>query len=609
MLETESVIARKSPRIGVAKLVWLIPLVLLLGRYDRSADHRRYALEGYLASVWMLALLLPVVFFTTKLLMGRRPAIAAASVLLIVCVLPYRWLGFARTRFWSDHVTYTDWLSDPKAPIPSIVWFPDAFHQGEVIPHEWLVFGVLAACGVVAIIWASRLRLLPSWFAKHPAWTVGTIAFLVILIQSWLHLSLRAPYSYHMHYAQRKPELKPVILFDLAGHSRVRIDQVVPSNDDQWWHLYLFPDGRGAVNRDYPGFRACEEVFQGVAPDGSSPVTRRLLTFYLSSQFVYFFNPYYVFIFLNTAFWLAGTLAGYCFARQLTDEHTARIFALFIATGCGFIFFVNQPTSYLSGYAVEMLTIYFFQRMIIEEKTSAGVWLFGLVYCAALLVTDLLPLLAFFPVYTIARGAKMKRTVASLALACAGYAASLVFLAYVARVPDILGNADLVDSPLAALNGVTFEKIYPLCLEFLNRFAMDMIHGFLILPLIPAILGLAMLRDRGKILAIFALFLPAFLTVALLHFSGASYEDWPLAALPRLAYIAYPAMYLLAAIGLVDGSRLIFVNHPRFARAAPYLFLIAVFVFNNLDVFGAPTIYHHFYFGLNDSGLLSYRNP
>jgi hypothetical protein len=45
------------------------------------------------------------------------------------------------------------------------------------------------------------------------------------------------------------------------------------------------------------------------------------------------------------------------------------------------------------------------------------------------------------------------------------------------------------------------------------------------------------------------------------------------------------------------------------AQATPYPFLVAVFVLNNLDVFGAPSIYYHFYFGLNSSGFLPFRNP
>jgi hypothetical protein len=607
MQQSELTIEKKTTTLHPTKWIWLAPFVLLFGRYDWSADHRRYALEGYLASAWMLALLLPVVFFTMKLLVGRRAAIGVGSILAIVCALPYRWLGFAGTRFWSDRFIYTDWINDPNAPTPSIVWFPAAFKYGAVIPGERLVFGSLAACGVILLVLTARGRLTPKRFAEHPAWSIASIAFVLILAQSWLHLSLRAPYSYQMHYAERKPVQKAWIVYDSSGHPTVNIEQVPRPHG--WWHLYLLPGYRGAVNHDYGDFRSGEEVFQGVAPEQSSPIMRRLLTFYLSSQFVCFFNPYYVFLFLNTGFWLAGVLAGFAFVRRLVDVHTAAIFALFIATGCGFIFFVNQPSSYLSGYAAEMIVIYFFQRLVVEETTPASVWLFGTIYCLALLVTDLLPLLAFFPVYAIARGANMKRAIASLALGCAGYAGSLAFLAYVARVPNLQGNLDLLGVSMAELSGATFDKFYILCLEFLNRLAMDMVHGFLILPVFPAMVGMMLVRERRRMLAIAALFLPAICTVALLEFTGAHFQDWPLAALPRLAYIAYPGMYLLAAIGLAEGSRRMFVNHPRIARATPYLFLIAVFVLNNLDVFGAPAIYYHFYFGLNGGGFAPFGNP
>jgi len=410
-----------------------------------------------------------------------------------------------------------------------------------------------------------------------------------------------------MHYAELKPIQKAWITYDSPGHPSIQIDQVPQPHG--WWHLYLFPGYRGAVNYDYGDFRACEEVFQGIAPDQATPIVRRLMTFYLSSQFVCFFNPYYVFLFVNTAFWLAGTLAGFGFARRLTDVPTATVFALFIATGCGFIFFVNQPASYLSGYATEMVVIYLFERLIVVDGNRGNTWLFALLYGLGMLVTDLMPLLMFFPIYAIARLSPLRRTLLSLALACCCYAGTLAFLAYVARVPNVAGNFDILATPFAELKNCTPDKLYILCLEFLNRFAMDMFHGFLILPLLPAILGLAFLRERRRIPSIVALLLPAVCTVGLLEFSGARFRDWPLAALPRLAYIAYPAVYLLAAIGLVEGSRTIFRNWPRLARLAPYLFLIAIFVLNNLDVFGVPATYYHFYFGLNSSGFMPFREP
>ncbi|MGD0387584.1 MAG: hypothetical protein ABSC42_01405 [Tepidisphaeraceae bacterium] len=602
---------RPAKRLPADLKVWAIVLplgwVLLLGRYNWSHDGDDYALEGWLASGWMLLLTLPALFYTSRILWGRRWAIGLAGLFALLCTLPYRWLGLASSRFWSDHFSFSNWLTDAHAPVPNIAWFPAAIRQEPVIPHEAKVFALLVALPLAALLCASRLRPTYRWFADHLGWGVGAMALTLIVAQSWLHLSLRAPYAYLMHYAEPKPVEKAWVIYNSGGPPIVHTEQEIQPNG--WWHLYLFPHYRGAVNLDYGNFHACEEVFQGVAPNQPSTIARRLLTFYLSSQWVCFFNPYYVFLFLNTVFWLAAVLAGFGLARRLTDVPTATVLALFIATGCGFIFFVNQPTSYLSGYAAEMVVIYLFERLIVADKNPGNAWLFALLYGLGMLVTDLMPLLVFFPIYAVARLAPLKRTLLSLALACCCYAGTLAFLAYVARVPNVAGNFDILATPFAELKDCTPDKFYILCLEFLNRFAMDLFHGFLILPLLPAIFGLAFLRERQRILSIVALLLPAVCTVGLLEFSGARFRDWPLAALPRLAYIAYPAVYLLAAIGLVEGSRTIFRNWPRVARLAPYLFLIAVFVLNNLDVFGVPATYYHFYFGLNSSGFMPFGEP
>src|SRR5208282_5350663 len=106
-------------------------------------------------------------------------------------------------------------------------------------------------------------------------------AFAVILIESWLHLSLRSPNSYVMHYAELKPAQNASIVYDASGHPAAHVESTPQPHG--WWHLYLFPDYRGAVNYDYKQYRACEEIFQGVPPHDPSSVVRRLLTFYISS--------------------------------------------------------------------------------------------------------------------------------------------------------------------------------------------------------------------------------------------------------------------------------------------------------------------------------------
>jgi hypothetical protein len=589
-------------------IVFAAALILLLGRYDWSKPLGPYSREGYLASAWVLLLLLPAAFYTLDTLSTRRMAQIVTMLLGIICTIPYRWVGLAGSRFWSDTFTYPDWLKESNPPVPTISWFPQAFKQGPVIPHESLVFGLLIVAGLLALLLFARGRITPRWLITHPAAIVAIAAFALILVESWLHLSLRSPYSYQMHFAEPKPQRNAWVVYDQTGHPTVNIEETPRAHG--WWHLYLFTDYRGAVNYDYPEFRRVEEAFQGVPPDGPSSVMRRLVTFYLSSQFVCFFNPYYVFIFINTAAWLAAVLAGFAFARQITDTSIAAVFALFIATGSGFIYYANQPFSYLTGYAAVMVTIWLFETLIIAREDRAGLLLFSLLYALALFVSDLLALTAFFVVYSLARRAPLKRTIFTIVFAGAIYAISLGFLAGVARMPNLVGNLTILSSSSAAHSAdFSLNRIYVQTLEYFNRLSMDLIHAVLILPMLPAIIGLAFLRDRVRVLTALALVLPCLCTIAVLQITDAHFEDWQYAALPRIAFIAYPAIYFVASIGLVEAARLLSKRSPRFASAAPYLFLLFVFLLNNLDVFGVPALYYYFGCGMSGTGFLPFSIP
>jgi hypothetical protein len=409
-----------------------------------------------------------------------------------------------------------------------------------------------------------------------------------------------------MHFAEPKPSQKAWISYDSKGHPTVHIDEAPKPHG--WWHLYLFPGYRGAVNYDYPEFRVCEEVFQGVPPDRSTSVMRRMLTFYVSSQFSCFFNPYYVFIFLNSGLWLGAAMAGFGLMRRIGEMGAATMFSLLIATGSGFIYFANQPLSYVAGYAAVVILIYLFEVLLIERGNGKSALLFGLLYGLGLLVSDLLPLALLFPVYCVARKGPMRRAILAVVGGIGVFAITLAFLAYVARVPNLVGNLALMGSSGSLANHFSLNSVYVLVLEYLNRFSMDLVQGFLILPIVAAIVGIMFLRENSRAMIALAFVLPAMATVAILEISGTHFEDWQYAALPRIAYIAYPAVYFLGAIGLVDGSGIIFSRWPRFGRIAPYLFLIAVIVLNNLDVWGYPAIYYHFGAGLN-SGFLPFGEP
>jgi hypothetical protein len=112
------------------------------------------------------------------------------------------------------------------------------------------------------------------------------------------------------------------------------------------------------------------------------------------------------------------------------------------------------------------------------------------------------------------------------------------------------------------------------------------------------------LRDKSLGLALVAFMIPCVGMIAGLQLADAHFGNWHYAALPRVSYIAYPGIYLLAALGLTEGCRRLFARWPRWAGAGPYVFLAAVFVLNNIDVLGVPAIYY--YFGCGGHGYLPF---
>jgi hypothetical protein len=76
-----------------------------------------------------------------------------------------------------------------------------------------------------------------------------------------------------------------------------------------------------------------------------------------------------------------------------------------------------------------------------------------------------------------------------------------------------------------------------------------------------------------------------------MHFGGTY-----IAAFSRFVYIAYPCVYILAAIALdklasITGGKF----HRWLAVSGPVVGLALFFILNNIDVFGYPSLYYHFY--------------
>ena len=563
-------------------LVWagllFIPLVLLLGRHDWSLPTRGWALRGYLSSAYLLVLLLPATYYLLlRLTQRRRLAVTATGVIGLICCLPYHWLGLDRFYYHLGRPTHWDWSSPSQSP-PAFDWLPQALQNLRGMPHEVPFFAALAAIGtIVAIICLVAVRCADSagnWrHRRRVALFLGV--FLLILAQTWLHLSMRSPNTYRGRMAP---------------------------NVNGWFLDYLFPDGQGAVCSDYYAWRGLEDHFMGTRTDTETMFLRRSFPFYVSSQFSYFFNPLHVFLVLNTLLWFSAAYCAFRFALSLWNERVAVYFTLFVASACGFIVVVAQPKAYLAGYASIMILVHLFNILVVDRPRPG--WrdciLFGVLLGFGAMTYDVLSLYVFLPLYIWVRRGHVRYAGLSLISIGISFAIALGFLAlqkYVLRIEFNPVNAQHIkwsaENIIRLIAHPDVPTLYIATLEFLKAGLGHLANAFLVLPAILALLGL-FFRDRQHRMDVcFLLALPAVGSFAFLSFGDTTYAGHKLASLPRFIYFAYPTVYLLAAMFLDHVHDRLGRHAPRLAAGlVAALLLAAVIVLNNLDAFGFPQLYY-----------------
>jgi len=576
-----------TPRPLRAGLLWLAvlaaALVLLSGRYDWSAGVREYSWHAYASSAYMLVITLPVLyyllaFFTQRRLLAALVTAAAA----LAASLPYRWLGLERFYYCRNHPAF--WPNaDPGSP-PATDWLPGSLRDLHAMPHEGLIFALLVAAGVgVALVYWRRGRAaerLSGASPQTPIWFWLGI-YLLIVLQTWLHLGLRSPYVYLTHYEK-------------------------PLSENYWYVSYLFPGGMGASNADYVVFRDLEEYFMGIPRELNNMLMRRSYVMYVSSQFSYFHNPFYFYLGLNVALWFGACCCGYHYARPLFNERIARYFAFLIGCGPGFIMYAAQPMNYVAGLAAVIILLFLLERLIVcRPDTQAGTpappaaarncLLYGGALGIASMVYDLFPLYPLLLIYVWYRRAPVRWLCVSLAVALAMYFGFLILQTRVLGVAIVEYNAAYI--------GGSFDNIchlfqtarrsvwYSTLLGFLANYVSHLGYAFFAVPLFLAVLGALFGANRQHVRLALLLAFPSFGAAAFLYFGG-SY----LATMPRFVYIAYPSIYLLAAV-FIDELRAYAQAHAPWlpAQVAPALLLAPVFALNNVDVFGYPQMYYWFY--------------
>ena len=562
---------------GVWVAILAAALVLMIGRYDWSESVRAFTRRGYLSSAYMLVLLLPAAYYLVRrLTQSGAWATAVTAVALLVVALPYRWLGLDAYRCY-DGPPYWWNAAVEGAPALHFQWLPGAWGSPGM-PHELSFFLTLLTVGVCLLGVAGLVGWMRSRRDGRPASAGGWImlvAFVLICAQTWLHLSMRSPNTY--------------------------CTRLNPAWNGNWYIDYLFADGTGAVNQDLFVWRGLEFHFEGAPFEPDTMLIRRAFPFYLSHTFSHFFNPYYVWLVFNVVFWLAAVGAAYRFARLHFEGRVATYFALLVACGAPFIAMVAQPKGYLAGSAWLLFIPYLLEVLIVrrtEHRLGAHV-LFGVVLGWAMLSYDVYALYLLIPLYTWWRTGSLGAAVRVCAclvmavmvdqgfVALQRYGIGLELNTYNS---DYLGRS--MRNALALLQSGDPMAWYTAAVDAFSRFARYTFVAFLFVPAVWAALGALFRPANAKAGLAFLFLLTALANYLFLHFGGTElkYEA-------RYTYLAYPGVYLLAAMFWAWWAEKARAVLPRWlAVPVAALPFVAVLIVSNMDAFGFPQIYYMVYF-------------
>jgi hypothetical protein len=539
---------------------------LSVGHYDWSPPFRDFAVRGYALHVFFSALFFPTLYYIlAKLEIHRVWRQIVCASLGVIYAFPHHWIGTDRYYLFRQGRTFWDWR-EPGLPTPKPDWFWGALHHLPDIPYEAPFFFLLLISGFLA---------LGLWQKTHPAavklpWTQALpfVVFAMILLQTWLHLSLRSPYTYIPHYGW-------------------------PANYNFWCHDYLFKEAKGAVNFDYYLFRSAELLF--LDDQHRLPVlSGRIFPMFISSPWSAFINPYYVWLAFNVAAWSLACIAIYYLALNEFGTRCAFFSTLFMASAQGVIVYVAQPKVYV--FAITGVSILLaLQQWLFGPKhfQPVNALLFGSFCTLFLLTYESQPWLVGLALIAYLKGFNMRWTLLSLAWAfflyeC--YYAIINSLPQLYSQPPLLGENPVLNI-MTMLEGFHIAMLIRCLLHSLGDFCVVMIHAFNIC-LVPALWGLFLARSTSKrYFSLLAIAVPAFLTYVFFDLGLSIYSQYP-----RLVYSAYPLIYMLCGLCLAKLAACpLFVRRPRIGMGLAILIVLLHAAWMNADVFGHPHIYYYWF--------------
>lgn len=543
-------------------MILFLGALFLVGRFPWGGNHE-FALRNYVVSGFFFVTFYATWCFVLKELVRdtllRR---SLSGVVFLTFTVPHHLFGLDKYYYHLTHKAMTDWRS-PDLPLSQIFWFPSAFLHPPSIPYELLFFSGIFIIGGL-LIWS-----LTQAATKVLSRRLCLIVWALILLQTWLHLSMRSPYTYLPHFEQ-------------------------PAANGYWYHYFLFPEGMGAVNLDYHHFRPAEELFLGF-DQTVSPLLSRTFPAYLVSHFAAFVHPYYVWLTLNCIVWFLATLSIGYLANALFSKQAAMFASLLMASAQGVIVYVAQAKPYataIGGIAILVALLHwFFSRSEMTRRQCVGV---GGVFGLFLLCYEAQPWLIVIPLLGRSMGVPWKK---SLLIVLTGLAISQAFIG-LSSAGLLMPHQNALPPGAKPLHVImdllrqgSIIRLYRRTIDTIYGYSDSLLHAFQL----TALLGLPMvllIRDKRTRCFLGCLFLPGFLTFWMFQLALSFYTEFP-----RLVYSAYPALYVLGGAALAAmAARTASAIQSRLKAALVWGIVAANFVYLNLDVWGFPLIYYRWFY-------------
>jgi hypothetical protein len=576
---------KKLIPLGFTLLKWFLVLalgsLLLYGRYNWDEAGGKFATKSYFSSLYFFLFVVPVSYYLILLVSNKqRLAFGIGATVFTIGCLPYNWLGLSRFRYLNTNFKSTRYGVVSGDSSIKLTWYPDALGQID-FPNEKRLFVLLLLVFIIsAFLFAGGWKQIRSQFST----TLKRIAplvlvFFVILIQMWLHTSLRSPYTYTSHFEQAPDR-------------------------NYWYQVYFFDYKQGAANADVWLFTSLDDYFNGQPKDKelSTALIRRSFTDYISSNFSYFFSMFYVYLVLNSLFWFGAVLATYYYLKKVLGKPTVALYAAaLVGCGTGFIYFAAQPMCYLAAYATTIVILYLIEYLLVQPQVRIlNFLIFGVALGLLSCVYDIFPIYPMLLLYTFFRHIKFWKLLLSILLSGLVYYGFLVLQFNILGIKEVDVNSQYLDSAVKNFFNmlVNFQlgKFYALSVGAFKTYFQNLGYAFLFFGLIFAIIGLFLAEARKEKILLVMLFLPSLILNFFLYYSQVSWSSTLLIEIPRLSYIAYPAMYLAIALALYQFK--VFLEKTRLAKLAvyaPWVIIVGFLIWHNIDVFGFPSLYFHFY--------------